>query len=70
MNPDFIFRQIRRYNTAKSQLYKDAALKAAGVHAGLLKEVSLRPLTREERERVLYYLRIFCQAQGIQVTIK
>ncbi|MBD1926494.1 hypothetical protein H6F74_09590 [Trichocoleus sp. FACHB-90] len=72
MNPNFVFNQIRRYNKATSQLYKDAALVAAGVHVGLLqkKNIPARQLTNEERKRILYFLDIFCQSQGITVTFK
>jgi len=71
MNPNFVFNQIRRYNKATSQLYKDAALVAAGVHVGLLqKRVPARQLTNEERKKMLYFLDIFCQSQGITVTFK
>jgi hypothetical protein len=72
INPSFVFNQIRKYNKSRRQTLKDAALTAVGIHVGLLekKNVIIRDLTQEERDRVLYYLRQFLQNQGLTVTIQ
>lgn len=71
IDPMFIFNQIRKYNQARSQKPKDAALVAVGIHVGLLekKNIALRPLTREQREMMRYFLRQFCTSQGVNATI-
>lgn len=72
INPNFIFNQIRKYNQAHSQTYKDAALAAVGIHVGLLEKenIVLRDLTNEERQMMIYYLQQFCRSEGINVTIQ
>lgn len=72
INPNFLFNQIRKYNKSRRQTLKDAALTAVGIHVGLLekKNVIIRDLTPEERDRVLCYLRQFVEAEGLKVTIQ
>jgi hypothetical protein len=72
INPSFVFNQIRKYNKSRRQTLKDAALTAVGIHVGLLekKNVIIRDLTKEERDRVLYYLRQFIKSEGLKVTIQ
>jgi len=72
VNKSFVFNQIRRYNSVKTQLHQDAALTAVGIHVGLLekKKVVFRTLTREERQRVINFLRQFLQDQGVEAEIK
>lgn len=71
MNENFIFNQIRRYNQARRQMYKDKALLAIGVHVGLLKKSSalVPALSTEDRSRVIYFMRQFCQSAGVEVSI-
>jgi hypothetical protein len=47
-------------------------LTAVGIHAGLLekKKLVFRTLTREERQRVVYFLRQFLRDQGVEAQIK
>ncbi|MEP0799052.1 hypothetical protein [Funiculus sociatus] len=72
INPGFIFNQIRRYNQARKQTYKDAALVAVGIHVGLLekKNIVLRDLSEEQRRMMIYFLQQFCCNEGVNVTIK
>lgn len=72
MNPNFVFREIRRYNQAQSQKSKDAALVAIGLHAEILekKDIALRDLLPEERNRIIYFLKQFLQQQGLEVALK
>ena len=72
MNNSFVFNQIRRYNSVKTKLHQDAALTAVGIHVGLLekKKLVFRTLTREERQRVVYFLRQFLRDQGVEAQIK
>ncbi len=72
INEAFVFAWIRKYNQARRQLYKDKALLAVGIHAGLLKKSkSIAPeLSQEERDRVVYFLREFVRSAGIEVKIQ
>ncbi len=72
INQSLIFNQIRKYNQVRRQTQKDVALHIVGVHVGLL-EVQRTPLPtlkEEERQRVLYFLKQFCEQQGVQVLLK
>jgi hypothetical protein len=71
INQSLVFNQIRKYNQARRQIYKDKALLTVGIHAGLLKkQVAVAPeLSQEERDRVLYFLREFARSAGCQVEI-
>lgn len=72
INESFVFNQIRKYNQARRQIYKDKALLSVGIHAGLLKKQSaIAPeLSQPERDRVLYFLRQFASSAGCPVEIK
>jgi hypothetical protein len=71
MNQSFLFNQIRKYNKAQRQSLKNKALVAIGIHSELLsKEVATRDLTADECSRVVYFMRQFCESQGVSVTIK
>jgi hypothetical protein len=72
INESFVFNQIRKFNQARRQTQKDVVLHAVGVHAGLVKvqRTPLPTLTPEERQRVLYFLRQFCEQQGVEVLLK
>lgn len=67
----FVFNQIRKYNQARRQIYKDKALLAAGIHAGLLKKSKaiVPELSDGERQRVLFFLREFLKSAGVEATI-
>lgn len=72
LNQSFILEHIRKYNQARRQLYRDNALLAIGIHAGLLqKRVAIASeLTQQERDRVLYFCRQFLKSNAIQAEIK
>jgi hypothetical protein len=73
INPSFLFDLIRKYNRASHQIYKDRILVAVGLHVGLLQEdrATLAPiLSSEERHTILYFLRQFCESEGISVKFK
>lgn len=72
INQGFILTQIRRYNQARRQIYKDRALLTIGIHTGLIpKKAALTPeLSSEERERVLYFCRQFLESSGIKAEMK
>lgn len=72
INEAFVFDWIRKYNQSRRQIYKDKALLAVGIHAGLLKKSkAIAPeLTQEERDRVVYFLRQFVRSAGVQVQIQ
>lgn len=71
INENFIVDWIRRYNRSRRQIYKDKALLAIGIHAGLLKKSkSVAPeLSEEERQCVLYFCREFLKSAGILAEI-
>lgn len=72
LNQSFILSQVRKYNQAVRQLYRDNALLAIGIHTGLLqKRVAIASeLTQVERDRVLYFCRQFLKSNHIQAEIK
>lgn len=72
INPDFVFKQIRKYNSTTRQVHQDRALLAVGIHAGLLaKKRALAPsLKPKERLIVLDFLRQFCEEQGVTLEFK
>lgn len=72
INPGFIFNQIRRYNLARKQTYKDAALVTVGIHVGLLerKNIVFAPLSEEQRRMMIYFLQQFCRNEGVDIIIK
>lgn len=71
INEAFVFDWIRKYNQSRRQIYKDKALLAVGIHAGLLKKSNaIAPeLSHEERQRVLLFLREFLKSAGVEVSI-
>ncbi len=71
MRESFILNQIRKYNQARRQSLKDAALTAVGIHVGLIKkkQIIMRELLPEERSRILYFLREFLKRQGLEVVL-
>ena len=71
LNQNFIFNQIRKYNQARRQIYRDKALLAVGIHAGLLKKSkAIAPeLSEEDRLRVLFFLRQFLASSGCNAEI-
>ncbi len=72
INETLVFNQIRKYNQVRRQTQRDVALHIVGVHVGLLeaKRTPLPTLTEEERQQVLYFLRQFCEQQGVEVLLK
>lgn len=72
LNQNFIFNQIRKYNQARRQLYRDKALLAVGIHAGLLrKSKAIAPeLSEEDRQRIIYFLRQFLKTSGCEAEIE
>ncbi len=71
IDESFVWGQIRKYNQARRQIYKDKALAAVGIHTGLLKSPAkiFPELTEEERSRILYFLRQFLADKGVQVEL-
>jgi hypothetical protein len=72
LNESFVFNSIRKYNKATRRTQKDAVLHAVGVHVKILKKKRspLVELSSEERSSVLYFLRQFCEQQGVSVLLK
>jgi hypothetical protein len=72
IDQSFVFNQIRKYNQASRQVYRDKALLAIGTHTGLLKKSkALVPeLNQAERRRVLYFARQFLKANKCQAEIE
>ncbi|HAA31090.1 MAG TPA: hypothetical protein DCE56_29520 [Cyanobacteria bacterium UBA8553] len=72
MNQDFVLRQIRKYGRVSRVTQKDAILTAIGIHVGLLekKNVVIRELTVEQRDRVLYFVKQFCLTQGLEFEVR
>lgn len=72
VNNTFVFAQIRKYNQASRQIYKDRALLAIGVHVGLISRFkAIAPgLSDEERRRILYFIDRFLTSQEIAIELK
>jgi len=72
INPSFLFNSIAKYNRSQRQTQKDTILNAVGIHVGLLPKNRnpLPVLEKEERDRVLYFLRQFLASQKLEVKIK
>ncbi len=71
IDESFLWSQIRKYNQARRQIYKDKVLLAVGVHTGLLtaQKKFFPELTEEERNRILYFLRQFLADKCVQVEL-
>lgn len=66
LNSVFIKKLLSKYNAATRQMHRDRCLLAIGVHAGIVnpKRSIVPSLSQEERYRVLYFLRQYCDSQG------
>lgn len=67
MNQEFIKSQIRMYGRLSNVFGKSLCLISIGLHAGLLKDEDIyrRNLTREEMQRVIYFIKQFSAANGL-----
>lgn len=73
LREQFILTQIRRYNAAGRQVHRDRCLLAIGIYEKIFPKEKARiapKLTPEERITVLYFLRQFCEQQGLQIEFK